>query len=195
MQRFIITICIIGASLGNAIAQEVRVSPEEHQNGVERIHAFLCPHDVVLPVIANQPDSPIEFLKAETYWVIEGGGFDDYSIRNRSTKPIRSFQLAIIYSTGGGSGTIWHARSDADLMMPGQSDPRARNRSDEPSRIEIVPLTKSLREEKKLQVMKALAIFMVVRVEFSDGTTFTDEGAYQALTVFFEENGIAPPEK
>ena len=54
--------------------------------------------------------------------------------------------------------------------------------------IEFVPLTDDLRERFKLKgSMKAVGVFMVVRVEFTDGSVYSNEPAFTALQEYFEK--------
>ena len=53
--------------------------------------------------------------------------------------------------------------------------------------IEIVPLTKEVREKLKLEgPMKGVTILMVVSVEYADGTSYNDEITSKALENYFE---------
>jgi len=54
--------------------------------------------------------------------------------------------------------------------------------------VEVVPLTKELRQKLELQgPMRATVVLMVIRVEFTDGTVFDDEAVYNALCAFLED--------
>jgi hypothetical protein len=59
----------------------------------------------------------------------------------------------------------------------------------------VVPLTEDLQKRKKLNGMKGAIIFMVVKVEFADGTVFDNDATFTALEKFFDEYGIIPKEK
>lgn len=57
---------------------------------------------------------------------------------------------------------------------------------------EIVPLTDELREKLKLKgEMKSIVILMIVNVEFTDGTEYSDEKTYQAMQIFMDDLGDA----
>lgn len=191
MRKLTIAICIIATSISNVVAQEIQPTTQRSLAVEEKLRFFLCPRENILPVIAFQPDSPIEFLKAEYYYGLTSSGFDRYKIRNRSAKTIKSFKIATVTSAGTGSSEYYKADWGAGRMLPGEEAPRERNAS-YPSQMEIVPFTEQLRESKKLQGMEGVVIFMVVRVEFEDGTTYSDEKTYNSLKEFFEENGIFP---
>jgi hypothetical protein len=161
----------------------------------EKFQFYPIPRENCVPVIAYQPESPIEFIKAEPMGGVEGGGFSHYEIRNRSSKPIRFFKVATINSAGTGSSFEMGFTLENHLFMPGEKNPWDKEISSEPSRFEIIPLTDDVRKKIKSKGMQGVVIFMVVKVEFADGTIFSDEKAFNALEKFFEDHGIFPEEK
>ena len=57
--------------------------------------------------------------------------------------------------------------------------------------VEIIPLNDELRTKFKLmdRPMGGVVVLMVVRVEFVDGTVFSDEKASKALEAYFKKLG------
>ena len=56
--------------------------------------------------------------------------------------------------------------------------------------VELVPLTKEVREKLNLEgSTKIVTIFMVIDVEYADGTRYTDQTAFNALEDYFELMG------
>jgi hypothetical protein len=58
--------------------------------------------------------------------------------------------------------------------------------------VEIVPLTEDLRDKLKLRgPMTAVSVFIILRVEFEDGSVYSDERAFAALQEYFERVGAS----
>jgi hypothetical protein len=153
----------------------------------EREQCFIAPSEDVLIVIAHQPDCPIEFVKAYCVGFLSGGGTDVYRLRNRATKPIKGYTIAIINSSGpGGEHSVMRSKP-AYYFRPGQIWPS----SDMEQYLDIVPLTDELREKFRVSgEMRVVKIFMVVRVELADGSIYSAEPAYKSVSKFFDEHGI-----
>lgn len=190
---FLVWIVVIGAV--DSFAQDQSDSVGKSDSAQEKIHLYRIPVENVLPVFAYQPDSPIEFLKAESWGSLEGGGFQQYHFRNRSSKAIKSYKVSVLNTSGGGSSIEFEASSQAGYLMPGEEYPRKNELDSDPGRVEVVPLTDKLRREKKLNGMKAVVIFIVIKVEFADGTVFDNEKIYNALEKFFDDHSTFPDEK
>ena len=127
-------------------------------------------------VIANQPESPLEFVDPKLMVDMRGLWRTDFKLRNRGKKPIRAYTVAAIGVNEWG----WKASDSAHYVMPGQvvSLPREAG--------EVVPLTEDLRDRLKLRgPMKGILALVAVRVEYSDGTTFEEKG-YEAQKEYFE---------
>jgi len=70
-------------------------------------------------------------------------------------------------------------------LLPGQTP-----RNSDDREIEIVPLSEELRTKLSLnEPMKAVEVFMIVEVEFADGTKYSDETTFKALQEYFENVG------
>ena len=149
----------------------------------DKRHFVPVPREVVLPVIVFQPSSPLQFEKVEQLMSIDGRGGHISQLRNRGTKAIRRFTVS--YTFGVGTGGSWELGGPSDqLILPGQLAPT-------PPRDEaatVIPLTDQLREKLELRgPMQTIVFYMVERVEFADGTTFTDEAAAKALKSYLDD--------
>jgi len=141
------------------------------------------PREIGLPVVASQPDCPLQLENVITLKYVNGGTWDSYQLRNRGTKPIRAYTIAWLSTGGPESISAWPRRITDELFLPGQVHPRP----GEDSQIEIVPLNRLLRERAKLpKQMQAVNVLMVVRVEYADGSIYSDEPTYKALQAYFK---------
>lgn len=140
------------------------------------------PRDVILPVVAVQPNCPIRFEQIRYLAGVKGGGITSYRLRNVGLKPIRRF---IVATTDGSEFEWW--RDSGELVSPGAIVPQ----SDDP-RVKVVQLTDKLRTDLKFQgPMKGILVLMVVSVEFADGTKFSDEATYEGLKFFMDKTSEA----
>jgi hypothetical protein len=138
----------------------------------------VVPPEQALVTVAFQPECPLQFEEAKLLAFVEGGGAATYVIRNKGTKPIRSFTVGV-----PGLKLTWSEELTKRLFMPGE---RIVGGGDD--EIEMVPLTDELRDKLKLKgPMRGVAVFMVIRVEYADGTVYSAEPAYKALRKFSDE--------
>lgn len=148
----------------------------------ERFVYVQIPRNIILPVIAVQPNCPIAFEEVGKFAMLTGGFFNSYRLRNIGTKPIRAFTVA----TSDGT-EIGLPRDLGRVVLPGELVPEPSD-----SREKIVPLTSDLRDRLKLTgPMRGMVILIVVNVEFTDGTSFHDEATYKAMTAFMDKIGDA----
>jgi hypothetical protein len=156
---------------------------QEHDQQTKR-RVVIVPSDVVLAVIASQPDSPLEFEMAQTVRYVDGESGEIYRLRNRGSKPIRAYSIAVWTTTGGGDVVSEdRAGGPTELLMPGQIVPQ----STEEKGLEFVALTTELRDKLKLRgPLQTVMVFMVVRVDFEDGTPFNDEPTLKAMQTYFQ---------
>lgn len=144
----------------------------------------VVPRETGLAVIASQPDCPMRFEEVKFVRGVNGGERIVLRLRNSGTKPVSSVTFAMSTSHGGAWMSSWPERLTSELIMPGQIVPLGEDESD----IEIIPLTDDLRDKLKLRgPMQAVAVFMIVRVKFADGSTYDDESTYKALQAYFDE--------
>jgi hypothetical protein len=142
------------------------------------------PREVILPVIASQPDSPLQFEDVRYLAQTDGdnAGFC-FRLRNRGGKPVRGVSFAAVSPGGGGWLDSWPRKVTSEVVMPGQVVPL----SNESEQEVVVRLTDEVRDKLKLRgPMKVVTVLMVVRVKFADGSVYEDESTYKALQTYFE---------
>jgi hypothetical protein len=137
--------------------------------------------EILFPLIAYQPEVPLkpELIKLRT--TVKGGSKTPLvRFRNQSGKSIRAYTIAYMYP--GGSGGEWSSRDNNILsgeLVPEKDSPAFDNAS---------PLNDDQRRFLSLQgSMQSICIFMVVRIEFSDGSVFDDQKAYDSLKEYLEK--------
>jgi hypothetical protein len=173
-------------TLSVAFLCAVIVVNAQHNGQREKTRSVLVPREVTLVTVAFQPDCPLQFEKVKALAYLDGGGALSYQLRNVGTKSIRSFTIAERNSAGTGKTWSWEAITKDELALPQQLV------SLEPveSRVEIVLLTDDLRKDLKLQgKMRSVVVLMVVRVEYVDGSIYSDEGASKALDDYLDKVG------
>jgi len=140
----------------------------------ERNRVVIIPPDVALPVIAYQPGCPLQIEQVKLLSYLSGGGGQSYRVRNRGKKPIRSYTIGGWNTVGTGFEVQQPVKN---TILPGQIYVREGR-----GEVEVVELTESLREQLDLRgEMKTVYVFMVVRVEYADGSVYNDEPVYKAL--------------
>src|SRR5256885_16031508 len=88
-------------------------------NSQQKERYVIVPDDVALVTIAFQPGCPLQFEEAELLASVDGsGGTAGYAIRNKGTKPVRSFTVGL----PGGTVT-WSEEFTRKLFMPGDRTP------------------------------------------------------------------------
>lgn len=175
--RSLVTIPLICLLLLHSVSGQVQQSPRKDRG-------FELPSEVVLPVVAHQPDCPLQLEKALVIRMIEGGGKYLFQVRNKGSKPIVSYMIAAI--TSAGTGDTWGSKTYRldEPLLPNQTTPK----SIENWGIEIVPLTLEMRQQYKIgKVMQGLVVFMVVRVELSDGSIYDADRTYKSLEEYFRD--------
>lgn len=158
----LINMALVGVASGQGTKESV----------IQRV--VLVPPDIVLPVIAYQADSPLQIEDIKLFQFVSGeGSSQSYKVRNKGTKPIRSYTIGAWNSVGTG----WEIeRPVKDNLLPGQVATLVGNE------VEIVELTEALRNQLNLRgVMQASVVFMVVRVEYTDGSVYNSAPLYKAL--------------
>ena len=143
----------------------------------DETRAVLVPREIALVAVAYQPDCPLQFENVSAAAGVDGGGWTNHNLRNRGTKPIRSFAVA----DSIGNRLSWDVARYKGPVAPGDLVPG------EETSVQTVPLTKELREKLKLQgPMQGVIILMVTKVEFTDGTVYDDEKVYKALVSYMD---------
>jgi len=153
----------------------------------QKPQAFIMPSELILPVIASQPGCPLRFENVRSIFYIDRSGTAEiFNLRNVGNKPIRDFTVAAYTSYGG----MWSkSRPKNELQRVVLPSETASVGGEED--VEIIPLNDELRTKLKLmdRPMGGVVVFIVVRVEFADGTIFNDEKASKALEAYFKELG------
>jgi len=165
---------VLACVSGSAATKQAR----EKQRGI------VVPAETVLPVVAFQPECPVRFEKAETIqWLGEGRGVTHrYVLRNDGTKPVVAVKVVAITQVGTGVGADIRAHNRSEWIMPGEVWPRSLSG-------EIIPSTPKLLTDNHLDgSMQGIIVFMIVRVEFSDGTAYDNERANKRLEELFQAN-------
>lgn len=150
--------------------------------------AVVLTRDIVLPVSVHQPNCPLKLEFAKMHGYLDGGGVELSRFRNQGTKFITKYKIAWL-TLGGGGGSV----EGRDTIAPGYTYGDEDDAKD-PFQAEIVPLTKELKEALKIgKGLQGLIYYMVVRLEYDDGSIFDDEATYKALEKYLEK--IEPLQK
>lgn len=151
--------------------------------GADRLKVFTVPREHILPVVVYQPDCPLRVEGTLSYIVsLEGGAGLDYKLRHTGTKPIQAYTIAWLTFAGRGEELSFTAKTEMDRIKPGEVIPRERRSAD------FVPLTDDLRKKFKIdRSLYSVVYLMVVRIEFDDGTIYSDEEAYKNLIAHLEK--------
>lgn len=145
----------------------------------EKKRYVAVPREIVFTAISHQPDCPLRFEALGVLLNLKAGDATAYQLRNRSTKPIRRFTIA--YVDDNGLFVSWERIPDKPIM-PGETLPCLDSDSHE-----VLPLTEQLQGKLELRgAMKVVRIYMIPRVEFADGSMYSDEAAVKALQDYFE---------
>jgi hypothetical protein len=173
--RMLCLVLVCGAIVSKG--QETKESPAKQR-------AVVVPRDIVLVSIASQPDSPLQIESPVFLAYLRGGGGEVFRLRNRGNKPIRKYTVAVISANDTGWQSDWPTSASTSVLMPGDFYPS----NVETERFEIVPLTESLRKQLHLDGrMFGMSVVMIVRVEFSDGTSYDDATTFKALQAYFKD--------
>jgi hypothetical protein len=163
MKQKIVLCCLVWLALVDSPnAQQVKQGTKQK--------FVVVPSERVLMTVASQPESGIEFKEVRFLVALDGGGTPSFIVRNKGPKPIRAFTI------GGADWTMtWSEQYTKRLLMPGET---AFDGDDD---IEIVPLTKELREKLKLNGPMAILTVMVIEIQYADGTTYDAKSTHDAL--------------
>ena len=169
--RFTLLLLLCAGAVIAVRGQQVD-SPDEHR-------FVVVPRDQGLILVVSQPDCPLRFEDVKLHVNMNGAWVKSFKVRNQGTKPIRNYTIAAI----GSDEWSWEAPNSAHYIMPGQTAPPLGPNNE----VEIVPLTKALREKLKLQgPMKGIVALIVVRLEYDDGSVFEEEG-FESQKEYFEK--------
>ena len=151
------------------------------------------PADVVLLVIASQPDCPLLIESARVLRSLEGDspGFYSYQLRNIGTKPIIGYTLSV-WNTDAAGSTL-NPVTLAGELVPNQTM-RYPFLHQEP---DLVPMSNELRQKLGFDVpLRFVAVIMVEHVRFSDGSSYDDDKLSSVVQEYFLKiNGFRTTEK
>lgn len=175
MRRVAACLVFIGAAFVGAASGQSTAERE-----IERV--VVIPPDIGLAVVADQPDCPLQIEDIKLFGVLSGGGTESYKVRHRGTKPIRAYTIG----SWNTAGTGWEVeREFPGALLPGHVATLVGNE------VKVVELTESLRDKLGLRGgMKAVLVFMVIRVEYADGSVYDAKATYQTLKTHLDK--IAP---
>jgi hypothetical protein len=147
----------------------------------EKKRVVIIPPEVTLPAIAYQPDCPLQIEDITVFINLSRGGVAaGYKVRNKGAKPIRSYTIGVWNTVGTGWELGGRPKGN---ILPGQV-----YAPDEEVEVEVVGLTESLRKQLDLREgMNAVLVFMIARVEYADGSTYTSEPSYKALKAHLDD--------
>lgn len=159
------------------ITQELSYTEPQQEKAVS------LPREVALPLIAYQPECPIKPTYIELRNYLSGGGRQLVKLRNENEKPIKSFVIAHVASSGTSTELTIDDNFLDGLFMPGKEIVLG-----DPSRDQLVPITKEVRKELALPGdMQFVSVVVVVKVRFADGSIYDDEKTYNALKLHFRK--------
>jgi len=153
----------------------------------QKPQAFIIPSELILPVVASQPGCPLRFENVRSIFYIDRSGTaETFNLRNIGNRPIRDFTVAA-YTSYGGMWSKSPPKTELQrLVLTGEAASVGGEEE-----VEIIPLNDELRTKFKLthRPMGGVVVLMVVRVEFADGSVFSDEKASKALEGYFKKLG------
>ena len=143
----------------------------------------VIPQQIAAPLVAYQTDCPLRIEDIKLFQFVKGGGgFQSFNVRNTGIKAIRSYTIG----TWNSVGTGWQVeRTVPNNLLPGDVS------APDGDKVEVVALTKELRHQLNLDGdMQAMVVFMVLRVEFADGSTYDGEPVYKALKAHLDKASL-----
>jgi fumarate reductase subunit D len=144
------------------------------------------PNDVVLSVIASQPDAPIRFQDVTLLMTEDGKDLAiAYNVRNTSKKPIR-YLTPVVWTSYDTGGTLTPVATKSEtlletMILPGQLvEKQVFNKI-------VSPAPDVLARLKSIIGKKPMVVLMVKNVMFADGTQFTDDVTFKSIQSYFED--------
>ena len=174
MKQVAVSMIFVIALAGAGAGQEKKES---------RKRVVVVPPQIASPVIAYQPDCPLRIEDIKLFqFVSGGGGTQSVQVRNIGNKPIRSYTIG----TWNSVGTGWEVeRKLRDNLLPGDVSGPQENE------VEVQPLTEDLRRQLNLNgEAQAIVVFVIIRVEFVDGSVYDNEPLYKTLKAHFDKLSV-----
>ena len=156
------------------------------QETKQRAQEFVpVPREIVMPLVAVQPDCPLQFERVERLMNVDGGGANIYRLLNRGSKPITRFTLSYLFPNGNGGSSGWSKGANL-FLRPGEYV----EDTIEGQTQKLRPLNDAVKDKLDLRgPMRGFVIYFVESVEFADGSAYKDEITYKALRLYLEDLG------
>lgn len=167
-----------------AIALIVTIHAQEKAKQ-EKSRYVVIPSTEIMLMVASQTDCPFQLENPRLLYNLDENNITyQWDFRNRGTKPIVGFTVDAWRSSGTG-GTLTNSwGKKGEVLMPGEV---VKDNMDEK---QIVPLTKELREQLKLNgKIRGMIILIVRYVEFKDGTFYDGVKTSDILSEFLGKYG------
>ena len=162
------------------------------QQPSSKAKAVVIPSDIYLPTVVSQPDCPLRIEKAFVAKMLDGTERMFFEARNIGSKPITFFQVDALVSNGNGVSALFPYRRGQKSVLPGEVAPPGLQQDF----VEFVPLTDDLRKKLLLDgKTKAIVIFMVLKIELDDGSTYDATPLFDKIEDHFRllQNNTAGP--
>jgi hypothetical protein len=148
------------------------------QQGKEKATAVIVPSEIYLPTIVAQPDSPLKIETAVVGKMLDGTERTFFRARNVTNKPIKSFQIYVLASNGSGFTSSFPYKRAQGTLAPNEVAPPGLN----DDAVQFIPLTPELIQSLRLSgKMRLIVFFIVLKVEFEDGTIFDADRLLNSL--------------
>lgn len=136
----------------------------------DKTKAVVVPSEIYLPTIVAQPECPLKIEKAFVTKTLDGREEMFFQARNTGSKPITFFQVYMLGTNGGGQSSMFPYDRTQTSVLPGAVAPPGLKEDS----VELVALTEDLKRKLHLTPgkMRVIALFMVLKVQFQDGTTY-----------------------
>jgi hypothetical protein len=184
MKKFVFTLFLLCFSW--------HVPAQKRINDQEIIKYVEVPREQVLMTIVNQPHCPLKIEDASFLVRIDKDEIvQRYKVRNVSSKPIATFTVTS-WSMSGSGGTLPVALADPNrFMKPGE----VIDSMNQHPAYEVVPLTKQLREQMKINrflspesKMSGVFFLMIDQVNFVDGSVYREKTIADSLQGFLSNH-------
>ena len=166
------------------IAFSLSVHAQENAKQEKSRYAVIPATDVML-MVASQTDCPLQLENTRLLYNIDKKRLTyQWDFRNRGTKPIVGFTVDAWHAIGSG-GSLTNSWEDKnEVLMPGEVV------KDDLDEKQIVPLTKEMREQLKLNGKMKMFIILVVRyVDFNDDTLYNGVKTSDVLSDYLQKYG------
>ena len=135
----------------------------------QKTTVVIVPSEIFMPSIVVQPDSPIRIEAAVVGKMLDGKDRTFFKARNMTNKPISYLDVYVLASNGTGFSSIFPYKKTQGSLAPGEVAPPGLSEDS----VQFILPTESLIQKLRLRTkMRLILFFMVVKVEFEDGTIY-----------------------